>query len=322
MGEVMDVAVLGSSSFMGSFLVDSLLTNGYEVVGIHRTEKNDVFKSYLKNINFANFVDFKCDINNDYEDVITVLDHYEPRIVINCVALGMVDTSWDVPCDYFTTNCVSLARIAHHLVACGYLEKFMQASTPELYGNIPDSFPESKVYRPSTPYAASKASFDMYLDVLNKQYDFPAIMFRAANIYGAHQQLFRIIPKIIVQIKKQEKLVLDGNGISRRYFVHSSDLSDGIIKLINIGKPGIYHFAGDEYVSVKDLVIKVCSLMNYDYDKLVTISSERRGKDIDYNLNCDKARHELDWSPKVRLDCGINETEEWINANWEIIKNL
>ncbi len=316
------IAVLGSSSFMGGFLVDGLLTNGYKVIGISRTEKHNIFKPYFKNININNFKNFSGDINNDYNYIVGILDYYKPNIVINCIAMGAVDTSWDSPYDYLMTNAVSLARVVHHLVGCDYLDKFLQASTPELYGNIPHSFPESKIYSPTTPYAVSKASFDMYLDTVIRQYGFPAIMFRAANIYGAHQQLFRIVPKTLIQIKKREKLTLEGGGVSRRYFIHSSDLSSGVIKLIDNGEPGIYHFAGDEYISVKDLVTKVCSLVNYDYDELVSISPDRRGKDIDYNLNCDKAKRELGWSPLVDLDCGIRITSEWVNDNWDDIRKL
>jgi dTDP-D-glucose 4,6-dehydratase len=195
-------------------------------------------------------------------------------------------------------------------------------NTPEVYGNIPNSFSESKVYNPTTPYAASKASFDMYLDVVNRQYGFPSIIFRSANIYGAHQQLFRIIPKTLICIRNQAKLNLDGGGETRRYFIHTNDLSDGIVKLVNNGRLGnIYHFGGGEYISIKELVYKICSIVNYDFDRLVYFSPDRRGKDIDYNLNFAKSTNELNWSTKIDLTSGILSTDGWISDNWQEIEN-
>jgi dTDP-glucose 4,6-dehydratase len=192
-----------------------------------------------------------------------------------------------------------------------------------LYGNIPDSFLESKVYNPTTPYAASKASFDMYLDVVNRQYGFPSIMFRSANLYGAHQQLFRIVPKILISIRSNGQFNLDGGGATRRYFIHSSDLSDGVIKLMTKGTlGGIYHFGGGEYISMKELTQKVCSIVGYDFEKLVSISPDRRGKDIEYNMNFAKATHDLNWTPKVTLDEGILSVDRWVNENWQEIDEL
>jgi dTDP-glucose 4,6-dehydratase len=312
----MKVFVLGSNSFMGSSIVDSLIENDIEVIGVGRTKKDNILKPTSK------FTEFHCDINKNSDVIIKLLNKYKPNIVINCIALGIVDTSWDIPFDYFNTNCVSLTKIVHSLIDSDYLDKFLQASTPEVYGNIPNSFVESKIYNPSTPYAASKAAFDVYLDLVNKQYNFPSIMFRFANIYGPHQQLFRIIPKTLITIRQHGKLSLDGGGITRRSFVYSSDLCNGVNKLIMYGKPGIYHFAGNEYITMKDLVHKICSLVGYDFKQLVEFSPDRRGKDVEYNLNCDKAINELVWNPTVNIDDGILNTSEWVDSNWPEINKL
>ncbi len=313
----MRAAVLGSSSFMGGCLVDRLLTEGYDVLGVGRQHKSNIFKPYINNSRLSNLVNASYDINKDMEFLTRALDWYEPQIIINCIALGMVDTSWDIPGEYFQTNSASLATLVNHLITRKYLKKFLQASTPEVYGDIPDSFSESTVYNPTTPYAASKAAFDMYLDTVRRQYGFPVIMFRSANLYGPHQQLFRIVPITMIKIKRQEELELDGGGNSKRYFIHFNDLTSGVIKLINNGvSGGIYHFAGTEYVSIRELVEKICVLTNYDSNKLIKTVPERRGKDMNYNLCCFKAAGELDWHPTVSLVDGLADTAKWINNIW------
>lgn len=315
------IAILGSNSFMGSSLVDYFLSSGYEVLAVGRTTKNEIFLPFFENDNSDKLRYIETDINQHCDMFYQTLNELRPSVVINCIALGIVDDSWDRPTDYFTTNCSSLVGVVQYLSGCDYLDKFLQASTPEIYGNIPDNFSESRIYNPSTPYAASKAAFDMYLNVVHKQYGFPAIMFRFANIYGPHQQLFRIVPKTLIEIRKKGKLYLDGGGITRRSFVYSSDLCDGVHKLIQSGRTGeIYHFSGCEYTTMEAMVKKVCLLTGYDFKDLVEMFPERRGKDIEYNLNCDKAINELGWYPSINLEDGILKTDDWISKNWQEIE--
>ena len=79
---------------------------------------------------------------------------------------------------------------------------------------------ESAEIAPSTPYAVTRAAGDMLLKVYHDQIGFPVDFTRAANVYGAGQQLYRIIPRTILACLSEKRLRLDGGGLSERSFIH------------------------------------------------------------------------------------------------------
>lgn len=315
------VAVLGCSSFLGSDIVDKLLDKGCKVVGFSRSYKSNKIMPYYKNNNLDNYIYLQYNISNT-KGIIDRLDHFKPDTIINYTALGMVAESWIYPGDYFDTNIVALSKLVKELSTKSYLKRFIQTSTPEVYGNIGNDFKECRVYKPNTPYGVSKAAFDMYLNIMYKHANFPVMYTRIANVCGPYQQLYRIIPKTIIQIKKRDKLLLHGGGLSKRYFIHIDDASYGTLDVAEKGKPNnIYHFSSNDYLSIAELVKLICEKMDYNYNSLVEISPDRTGKDSEYKINCDKAKQELGWNTTKTLSNAIDETIEWIERNWKYIQH-
>ena len=79
-----------------------------------------------------------------------------------------------------------------------WLKRYVHISTPEVYGSCEGLVKEDNPFSPSTPYAVSRAAADMSLLSFIKAYNFPVVFTRAANVYGEHQQLYRIIPRTIL----------------------------------------------------------------------------------------------------------------------------
>ena len=95
----------------------------------------------------------------------------------------------------------------------------------------------------------------MMIDVYMKQFDFPVIMTRAANVYGPGQQLYRIIPKTIFRLLSNRKLELHGGGLSTRSFIYMEDVAEATWQLSINGKLGeCYHISTNELISIRDLV--------------------------------------------------------------------
>ena len=179
---------------------------------------------------------------------------------------------------------------------------------------------EDQIFSPSTPYAVSRASSDMYLYALGKATNFPFLITRSSNVYGPGQRLYRLIPKLITKIRKGEKFQLEGDGSSSRSFLYIDDVTSGIIKAINLGSPGhTFHFSTNEQMSIASIVKTICHYMGVDFEKSVEYVPDRVGKDMVYDLNSSKANKLLNWIPKVSLMQGIKETASWIENNYETL---
>ena len=111
--------------------------------------------------------------------------------------------------------------------------------------------------------------------MLIKKYKFPAIFVRSANVYGEGQQLYRIIPKAIIKIKKKEKLYLNDMGEVYRSFIHISDNSEFILQIIKKGKIGkVYHPSTDKLISLKKLAQIICKKLNSDFKHSVVLKNK------------------------------------------------
>lgn len=308
----MKVLIIGSNSFAGSHFINHLLLKDYEVVGISRGHKKEdlPYDNNNKNYEYGSF-----DINEDTDDIIDMINDSNFDAIINFSAMSIVQTSWNNPTLWMTTNCLSPMRI---IKECQYdIQRFIQMSTPEVYGKI---YIDDYTYKPSTPYAVSKASFDMYTKCMFDIFNFPIIYTRASNWYGPHQQDFKIIPKTILSILKKEKMRLDGNGESLRNFIYITDVCDALESILRYGRLGsVYHITGDNVITIKDLCNNICDKMDYKFENLIEQSNDRLGKDPIYKMDNRNLFNEFGWTPKIDLDMGLDLTIDWyrVNRKWK-----
>src|ERR1700677_2194414 len=208
------VVVLGANSFSGQDFVDLLLdAPAFKVVGISRSpERSRLFLRYQLRQDLSRCHYHALDLNNDMPKILELLDAERPEFIVNFAAQSEVAPSWECPEHWFETNTVALARLVNHLRRQKYLKRYLHVSSPEVYGNCQGTVLESAPLNPSTPYAASKAAADMLLSVYRRQYDFPLLSVRATNVYGARQQLFKIMPRSVICIKSGKTIELHGGG--------------------------------------------------------------------------------------------------------------
>lgn len=315
------IAVIGSNSFSGSDFVDLALDSDYEVLGISRSpEKNRIFLPY-KRFASAPFRFFQLDLNRDLQSIIDLLDRERPEYIVNFAAQSEVAPSWDNPGQWFQTNAVALSELANYLRKTAYLKRYVHISSPEVYGTCSGRVTESAPLNPTTPYAASKAAGDLMLWALVKNFPFPLVMIRATNVYGAHQQLHKIIPRSVIYIKKGRTIELHGGGAAIKSFIHIRDVSRGELAAMERGKTGtLYHLSPDGGVSVRETVQKICRAMGADFDRVTRTVGERQGQDAAYVIDSARARAELGWLPQIGLDEGIRGVIDWIDRDWQAIQ--
>jgi dTDP-glucose 4,6-dehydratase len=317
----MKIAVLGSNSFSGSDFIDLLLDDKQnEVLGVSRSpEKSALYLRYKRRAWRPNFKFYRMDLNKDMPQIIGLLDSFKPEYVINFAAQSEVAPSWEFPEQWMQTNVVALAKLANALKDRKYLKRYVHISTPEVYGVCREG--KLPPLNPSTPYAVSKAAADLFLSTLVKQFDFPLVTIRSANVYGAHQQLWKIIPRSVIYLKMGKTIQLHGGGMAERSFIHIRDVSVGEHMAMLAGVTGeIYHLAPNESWAIRDVVRRVCELMGHNFKSSTQVVDERPGQDAAYILDSGKAREEFCWYPRISLDKGICDVIEWVEDSWEQIQ--
>jgi len=310
--------VIGSNCFSGSALVDELLADPSNfVVGISRSpEKSRLYLPY-KAHQTSNFEFHQLNLVSQPDELISLLDEIKPAYIINFAALSEVFISNQSPLDYFNINTSAVVNLGNQLRTRDYLKFYVHISSAEIYGPCDKPVPESAPLNPTTAYAASKAAADFYLLTAFKRFRFPVIIIRSTNVYGKHQQLFKIIPRTAIYLTEGKTIELHGGGKVVRPFIHIRDVARGIIKAMQHGQPGnIYHFSTDNLRSIAEVVEKMCQLMGYDFKASTVIVEARPGQDSQYLLDYSRSKTELGWSPQVPFDDGLSEVTSWVRDNW------
>ena len=321
--------VIGSNSFSGAHFVDLLLERPEaEVIGISRSPEYPTcmlaYGHRTADRTNGRYTFVQADLIRSFDKIETLLNEIRPAYVINFAAQGEVGSSFNHPEDHYITNALGIVRLTDFLRQQDWLERYLHISTPEVYGSVDGGIKEDQRFDPSSPYAASKGSGDLFISSMIKTFDFPATTIRATNVFGAHQQLYRIIPRTIIYIKTGQKLQLHGGGKAIKSFIHIRDVSEGELLAITKGKAGeTYHLSPDgDGVSVRHVVETVCTMMGERFEDHVEIAEDRTGQDKAYVIDSMKARSELGWKPSIPIENGIREMVDWIERDWDTIKGL
>ena len=312
------ILILGSGSFAGQAVFSNLISEGYEVYGINRSAPKDkYFWNWVNNLK-CNLNDFwyEVNINDEPEKIVDIINALKPTHIIDLMGQGMVAPSWEDPKLWYSTNLSKKSYVIEGIRKLDNLEKYIRASTPEVFGSSTEAKIESSKFNPSTPYAVSHCAIDFHLRCLGQNYGFPYSIGRFANFYGSGQQLYRVIPKAILSFRNQKKFIIDGDGKSLRSFIHSEDIVSSFKKLLfDSSDFEEYNFSSKEEISILDLIKLISNVTKVDFDKFVQFGPERKGKDKIYRLDVNKTKRELNWQSKIDLDEGVKEVDYWIEEN-------
>lgn len=317
------ILVIGSNSFAGSDFIDYLLNKNFKVYGVSRNKeiKNEHLR-YKENKKLKNFKFYKINLNirKDISKLIKIIKIQKIQYITNFAAQGMVAESWINPEDWYLTNVVSNSILIKELAKLK-IKKYLNFSTPEVYGNTSSLIKERNIFAPTTPYAISRSAQDFNLLAYYKTYNFPVVFTRAANIYGPYQQSYRIIPKVIISILTNKKIPIHGKGDTLRSFIYMPDVSRALYKILldkkNLGQT--FHISSKRFISILELTKLINKLMNVKKKNTYHVK-ERDGKDLKYTLNSNKIRNNYSWSEKTNLEEGIINTINWIKKNLNYFK--
>lgn len=244
--------------------------------------------------------------------LLALLDREKPETIINYAAQGEGAVSWKNSWRFFETNSMALAKLVEELAKRDYLKRFIQIGTSELYGSVATAAKEDAPIKPTSPYAASKAAFDLHLIAIHKALKFPMNIIRPSNAYCPGQLLHRVIPKAIVCALRGEKLPLHGGGRAEKSYIHARDLARAIYLVSEKAPLGTVYNAGPKNpISIRQVVEAVAKAMGMPFEELCTVTEDRLGQDSRYWLDSSAIKKDVGWEPQISLEEGIKEMVEW-----------
>lgn len=254
--------------------------------------------------------------------LLELLDKEKPQVIINYAAQGEGAVSWKHSWRFFETNSMALARLAEELMQRPWLERFIQIGTSEMYGSVEHATKEDEPIKPTSPYAASKVAFDMYLVSVHKFLKFPMNILRPSNAYCPGQLLHRVVPKAVVCGLMGKKLPLQGGGRAEKSYIHARDLARAIYLVAAKGPLGtIYNVGPPEPISIRALVETIAKVMDIPFDQLCEVTADRLGQDSRYWLDSSAIKRDVGWEPQITLEDGIKEMVDWGKKYLDVLKD-
>ncbi len=242
--------------------------------------------------------------------------------VVNFAAESHVDRSIVDAEPFMKTNLVGVQVLLDAVKKYG--GRFVQISTDEVYGSIPQGkkADENYPYQPSSPYAASKAGADLICRSYLITHNVDVVITRSSNNYGPYQFPEKLIPLMIAKAMRDEPLPVYGDGMNVRDWLYVEDNCRAIDLVMRHGKSGhIYNIAADNEKTNLEVVRMILHILQKPED-LITFVKDRPGHDRRYALDSSKIRNELGWQPLTEFEDGLRKTVDWYRLNQRWLKAI
>ena len=314
------VLVTGGLGFIGSNLINLLLSKKFKVLNIDKVSYASNFYNTIKFKNNKNYKFVKCDLNN-IKNLEKIIDKFKPQVIFNVAAETHVDRSIDGPKNFIFSNIIGTFNILEILRKSKKKIRLIHISTDEVYGDvIKGRSKEDDAYKPSSPYAASKASSDHLIYSYIRTYKIDANITNCSNNFGPNQHPEKLIPKLIYNIINNKKLPIYGKGVNSREWIYVEDHCEAILKVYKSGKPGEFYNIGSNYninnlTVVKKLISVAKKKIKLGNNVKIIFVQDRPGHDMRYAINSNKIKKNLKWKPKTNFMSGLEKTFDWYLNN-------
>ena len=324
------IIVTGGLGFIGSNLIKLLIKKKFFIVNVDKISYASNFyntKDFSKKKNYK-FV--KLDINNKSK-LNKILKIYKPVAIFNLAAETHVDRSIDNPSEFIRSNIIgvfNLLEAFREYSKKNKKTKLIHISTDEVYGDmLKGRSKETDPYKPSSPYAASKASSDHLVYSYVRTFKLNAIITNCSNNYGPHQHPEKLIPKLIYNIINDKPLPLYGKGKNSREWIFVDDHCEALFKVFKKGSKGEFYNIGSNInisnLDIAKLLIDIAK-KKIRLGKKVKIKfvKDRPGHDLRYALDNKKIFKKLKWKSRINLKKGLENTFRWYFENMKYYTSL
>ncbi|BCR05263.1 NAD-dependent epimerase [Desulfuromonas versatilis] len=321
--------VTGAAGFIGSHLLEFLLSHGQRVVGLDNfsTGKQanlDDVRALLTPEQWARFTFIEGDIRElvDCQKACAGVDY-----VLHQAALGSVPRSIDDP---LTSNASNVTGFLNMLVAardCG-VRRFVYAASSSTYGDHP-GLPkvEDVIGRPLSPYAVTKYVNELYAEVFARCYGFASIGLRYFNVFGSRQDpdgaYAAVIPKWTAALLQGETVFINGTGETSRDFCYVKNAVQANILAALTDNPEALNQVYNVAVNARTNLVELFDLLRDGlaarHPQLAEAKPVHRdfrpGDVLHSQADIGKARRLLGYAPTHTIKEGLNEALGWYETH-------
>ena len=315
--------VTGGAGFIGSNFVHYLLDNTEHTVTVLDKMTYAANKASLDGLDSTRFNLVVGDIaGRELTDELVA----QADAVIHYAAESHNDNSLANPEPFIHTNLVGTFTLLEAVRRHG--TRYHHISTDEVFGDLaledPVKFTEATPYNPSSPYSSTKAGSDLLVRAWVRSFGIEATISNCSNNYGPYQHIEKFIPRQITNILSGLTPKLYGEGLNVRDWIHASDHSSAVLRILESGKIGETYLIGadgeENNITVLRTILRLMGKDENDFEHVI----DRPGHDMRYAIDGTRLREELGWEPQFTdFEAGLADTIAWYIDNrswWEPLK--
>ena len=303
--ENLRILVTGGAGFMGSWVVDELVTRGHIVTAV-----DNMLGGQKENIN-KNCTFIEADLRNKEQVFELVKDQ---DLIFHLAAYAAEGQSFFSPIEI---NDVNLRPINNLLVAAvnNNVQRIVFTSSMAVYGNQSPPFNENMLRSPVDPYGAAKSYCELMLEIFRSSFNLPYVIIRPHNVYGPRQNIadpYRNVLGIWMnRILRGLPPIIYGDGKQTRAFSFIEDVTPAIVNagFSNKAKNQIINLGSDEVVSIEAACKTVLSVMGCKFEPIY--ADERPGEVKYAYCTVDKSYNLLDYKTNNPLRDGLVKMNLW-----------
>ncbi|MCG8348510.1 MAG: dTDP-glucose 4,6-dehydratase [Chloroflexales bacterium] len=319
-----NLLVTGGAGFIGSNFVHYMLEKhpNYRIIVYDKL----TYAGRLENLERVTAHPHYAFVQGDICDMAKVRETilaYDIDTIVNFAAETHVDRSILDPDAFVKTDVYGsyvLCEVAKELK----LERLHHISTDEVYGPIPQgAFRETDPFRPTSPYASSKAGGELLVLSYFITYGLPITITRGVNTYGPYQYPEKAMPLFITNALDDAPLPLYGDGLQVRDRLYVTDHASAVDVVLHHGQLGeAYNIAADCEKTNSEVARMIVQALDKP-ESLIQPVKDRAAHDVRYALDITKLRS-LGWAPQVSFEQGFAQTIQWYVEHqdwWRPIKS-
>ncbi|MAG57451.1 MAG: dTDP-glucose 4,6-dehydratase [Planctomycetes bacterium] len=322
-----NLLVTGGAGFIGSNYV-RLVLDAHDDVSVVNLDAL-TYAGNLENLagleEHARYRFVRADIV-DQAAMESALEGVDVDQIVHFAAESHVDRSIEDPTAFIRTNVIG----TQHVIDFGRrrgIDRMVHVSTDEVYGQLgPDdpAFTEETPIQPNSPYSASKASSDLLVRAAFHTHGFPAVITRCSNNYGPYQFPEKLIPLMVTNAMEDQPLPVYGDGRNVRDWIWVGDHCRAVDAVRERGEPGrAYNIGGRSERTNLEVVKAILAALDKP-ESLITYVKDRPGHDLRYAIDDTVISSELDFTPSMQFEEGIERTVAWYRDHetwWRSVKS-